>query len=439
MKGKRLPSRLLGKRRTGKQGAVFLSYSFTIAVLIVLAIVYRIPASTDDFHWGCLLKEGGTLPLIDDYFFRLPVCKVLYNLTLPILLGHPFWGKFMIWGIGVVGILLPLSWFFQRFRFDPRALPAISFLVFFAPNQYELNFNLSSMPFTFGLLFVGLGFLCFRRAWKAAGLVFYLLAFLTLESYIALALLLEFSARVPSLADRKVFKKIVLELLPLMIVFGAVRGGLHLVHPFHYGAAVSLRFSQWKGFIIKSFLIDCFKLNSILSTIQLLIYGTLAYVLLKGLSPEERRRWAGSLLILFILLTVLSGYYYALDYPAGRALIGQIAFVWAAYLLFGFGFLSRLRGRFPARFLLFAVLISMQVANQTLIFRTKRFNSAQIEKEIVSVRDRLSRSAGTIDVDPHQIRGHFRRDWIFGSNADVEAMLKYYLTPQQFSRLRVLK
>jgi hypothetical protein len=211
---------------------------------------------------------------------------------------------------------------------------------------------------------------------------------------------------------------------------------IYLGNPAHHDTDI---FSMPEIVVDRKFLIDFFKLNSILSTVQLLISGTLAYVLLKGLRPEERRRWAVSLLILFVLLTVLSGYYYVLDYPAGRALIGQIAFVWSAYLLFGLGLLSRLRGRLLVRILLFAVLISMQIANQILIFRTKSFNFAQIEKEIASVRDQLSRSAGTIEVDPNEVRSHFKRDWIFGSKADVEAMLRYYLMPEELRRLRLDK
>lgn len=386
-----------------------------------------------------MLNQGKSLPLIDDYFFRLPVCKVLYNLTLPLLLGRPFWGKLLIWGTGIIGLLLPLSWFFRKFRFNPLLLPIISFLAFFAPNQYELDFNLSSMPFTYGLLFVGLGFLCFRKGWKAPGILLYLLAFLTLESFVILAVLLEFSARVPLLTDRKVLKKIALDLLPVLILFGVIRIGLHLIHPYHYGygADFALRFSQGKGFIIKTFFIDFFKLNSVLSAVQFLLYGALAYALLKDVSSGERRRWAGSLLVLFLLLLTLSGYYYVLSYPAGRALVGQIAFVWAAYLLFGVGYLRRARGRLAIKVLLFGVLIFAQIANQALIWKAKRFNFIQIEKEVAFVRDRLSKTEGTIGVDANEVRTHFKRDWIFASDADVEMMLKYYLRPEEFSRLRM--
>lgn len=431
-----LPSEDAGDWR---KGSVFIAGALTLAALIVLALVYRLPASTDDFDWGVMLNQGKSLPLIDDYFFRLPVCKVLYYLTLPLLLSRPFWGKLLIWGTGIIGLLLPLSWFFRKFRFDPLLLPIISFLAFFAPNQYELDFNLSSMPFTYGLLFVGLGFLCFRKGWRAPGILLYLLAFLTLESFIVLAVLLEFSARVPLLTDRKVLKKIVLDLLPVLILFGVIRIGLHLIHPYHYGygADFALRFSQGKGFIIKTFFIEFFKLNSVLSAIQLLLYGALAFFWLKSIGLDERRRWAGSLFVLFLVLMILSWYYYVLNYPAGRALIGQIAFVWGAYLLFVVGYLLRFGGRPAIKILLFGLFLSAQIANQALIWRTKKFNFFQINKEVALVRDRLSKIEGSIDVDPAIVRTHFKRDWIFASNADVEMMLRYYLRPEEFSRLRM--
>jgi hypothetical protein len=423
-----------------KQRARFvLAICTTAGMLTLWAFIFKIPLSTDDWHWGNVLKQGIPLPLIDPYFFRLPVCKAIFNLTFPILLHFPFWGKLLVWGLGIFGIYLPLSWFFRKYHYYLSLLPLTALLIFFAPNQYELNYNLSSLPFCFGFLFVGLGFHLFRKGLTFPGVFLYLLSFLTLESFIVLIILLEFSAYLPDLTHRKSWMAIGRNLLSIFIPYAVVRLVLYFIHPYGYNVAQSIKLTQVRGLVIHSFLISFFKLNSILSFLQLLLFGFLAIKIIKSLHPNKRRDWLLSIIILAILFFAASSYYFILGYPAGRALAGQVAFCWGSYLLLVICYINKRRVSLPAGIILLIIFISVQIASQTLIYRTKDNNYRQISHEIASIRNELDMKTGSVDIDATKVRSHFKRDWIFGSNEDVEMMFRYFLTPFEFSRLHVRK
>jgi len=58
--------------------------------LLLWALAFQIPMSTDDWHTANILKQGRELPLFSDpYFFRLPVCKIAYNLISLFFLSIP--------------------------------------------------------------------------------------------------------------------------------------------------------------------------------------------------------------------------------------------------------------------------------------------------------------------------------------------------------------
>lgn len=428
---------LAGIERASKTG-LSVSVVIVLAALAIWAIVFKVPASTDDWHWGTVIKQGNPLPLIDPYCFRLPVCKVLFNLTLPVILRIPLLGKLLVWSIGIIGIALPLSWFFKRYGLNLAHLPPLAFFAFFAPGQYELNYNQSSMPFAYGLLFVGLGFLLFRKGNRWLGTILYLLSFFTLESFITLAILLELSARAPDLAKKETIKRTVLDLAVLFSPYVLIRLALHFAHPYQYDAGLALHFGQLKGLVIQSFFITFFKTNWILSFLQLILYLVLGYGLVRRLAPEKRNSWAVSLAALVLFFFMGSSYYLVLSYPAGRALIGQIAFGWGAYLLLVLSFVSGQRAKAPVKVLALAAFLSVQVVAQVLIFKTKAFNYCQIRTEVATAQTQLAKSHGAVDLDPAAVRARFQRDWIFSSDADVIKMFEYSLPAADFARLRFI-
>jgi len=414
------------------------AYLGTILVFFLLCLIYKIPLSTDDWYWGLMLKQGQALPLLCDYFYRLPVCKVIFNLTFPVLLYYPFLGKLLIWGVGIVGLYLPISWFIRKYNIDHIFLPIISLLVFFAPNQFEVNFLLSSMPFCFGYLFCGLGFHFFRKDSWVLGTFFYLLSFFTLESFISLAVLLEVSVYFKTLINRDSLKKILYCLSPVIISYITIRLALHFLHPYTYEIESSLRLSQLRGLIFQCFLIDFYKLNSILSSAQLMLYGFLFYVFLRDKHTQAKQNWITSLLIIFFLLITTSSYYYFLGYSASRALTGQVAFCWGMYLLFSTVYLSKIKKIILIKILFFILFISIQITNHALIFEKKQFNYSQIEKEVYLIQKKLSKEKGKLDIDLNHIRSHFKRDWIFASTKDVQTMFKFRLSPEDFKRINFI-
>jgi len=410
-------------------------YFLTIMIFICLSVFYRLPLSTDDWHWGLWIKQGNKLPIFDEYFFRLPVCKLIFSQIFPILIQNPILGKLTVWGIAIAGFFLILSWFFKKYGINPILLPIVSLLAFFAPNQFELNFLLSSMPFCFGFIFAGLGFYFNRKNLGALGAFFYLLSFFSLECFIVLAVLLEFLVHIETFRKRHFLKKIIGSLAPAILSYIFIRLTLHFIQPYKYETGRFFSLSQFRGFIIQCFLIDFYKLNTILSFFQLIFYGVLIYIWTSGKNAQEKRNRIISLLAIFLIIIAISSYYYFLGYAARRALAGQIAFVWATYLVFISAYLARMRKSVFVKTLIFLVLISTQIVNHARIYLVKQYNYLQIEKEVALLKKKLSEEDRKIEIDLRAIRANFKRDWIFASDKDVEIMLEFRLSPEEYKRI----
>jgi hypothetical protein len=84
----------------------------TALVFLMVVVFYKIPLSTDDWHWAQMLKEGHKLPILDTYFFRLPVWRLGLNIFFPLLLKFPALGRLIFWGSGIIGAYLFFLWFF---------------------------------------------------------------------------------------------------------------------------------------------------------------------------------------------------------------------------------------------------------------------------------------------------------------------------------------
>jgi hypothetical protein len=382
-------------------------------------------------------KEGQSLPLFSDpYFYRLPVCRIAYGLLFPLFLLYPVWAKILLWGMAVFGLYLPLSWFFCKYDLDPAFLPVTALLVFFAPNQYELIYNYSSLPFCLGFLFGGLGFYFMRKEKRIPGALLYLLSFLTLESFLVLGILLEVSVFLPVPFDGKKIKALGRNLLFILAPYAAVRLTLHMIHPYGYNAGFVFQLTQVKGLVIQLGLVNFFKMNAILSLLQLLLYVFIAGAVARKMDSEGRKRCLFSILLLFAVLSAASSYYFIMNYSAGRALAGQVAFCWGLYLLLVNRYVDRKQKRMSVKIPLFILAVSVQLVSVFLIYRTKQFNYDQIRRELAAVRNKLDQKTGLVDLEAMEIHRRFKRDWIFASDEDVRLMFKYFLSDADYSRLR---
>lgn len=413
-----------------------LSYLITFLSFLIIVTIYKIPLSTDDYHWTLLLNQEAFSHVFDDYFFRLPVWRIIFRYSFPVLINYPILGKFIMWGAGIIGLYFPLSWFFNKYGLNTVWLPIIAFLTFFAPNQYEVNYFTTIMPYCFGFLFSGLGFYAFRKGHKVIGSFFYLLSILTLESFISLVLLLEFSTIIDTFPSRVSIKKFISSIMPLLIVYFFVRLVLHIINPYSYGIDLSLKFSQIRGLIFQCFFINFYKLNSILSFVQLILYGYLFVGLYKiAAKTSIRIDWIKRILILFVILIMTSSYYYFLEYPANRALSSQISYCWGFYLLVCVYLLSKTEKSLSLKIIMATLLISAQIANQAIIFRTKQYNYHFLKRQVTYVIDKLSKEEKNIFIDLNQLRSGLKRDWIFATTQDAELMFKLYLSPEEFNRI----
>ena len=405
--------------------------------LLLWALAFQIPMSTDDWHAANILKQGRALPLFSDpYFFRLPVCKIAYNLIFPLFLIQPFWAKILVWGSALFGIYLVLSWFFRKHDLNSAFLPITALLAFFAPNQYELVYNWSSLPFCLGFLFSGLGFYFMRKEKKIPGAILYLLSFFTLESFLVLGILLEAAAFLPVPFDKGKRRALGRNILFLIIPFAAFRLFLQALHPYSYGIGFAFNLGQVKGMVIQCGFVNFFKVNWVLSLLQLLLYGMIARAILGKKTSDEKKRGLYSILLLTAILFASSAYYYVLNYPAGRALAGQVAFCWGLYLLLVNRYIGEKQKQMSGKTLFFVLAVSVQLAAVFLIYQTKQFNYSQIRREVAAIRDELGQTTGLVDIKEMEIRRRFKRDWIFASGEDVKLMFRYYLTDAEISRLR---
>jgi len=405
--------------------------------LLLWALAFQIPMSTDDWHTANILKQGRELPLFSDpYFFRLPVCKIAYNLIFPLFLIHPFWAKITVWGSAVFGIYLVLSWFFRKHALNSAFLPITALLVFFAPNQYELVYNWSSLPFCLGFLFSGLGFYFMRKEKKIPGSILYLLSFFTLESFLVLGILLEAAVFLPVPFEEGKRRALGRNFLFLIVPFAAVRLFLQALHPYSYGIGFALNLGQARGLVIQCGFVNFFKVNWVLSLLQLLLYGMIARAILGKKTSDEKKRGLYSILLLTAILFAASAYYYAMNYSAGRALAGQVAFCWGLYMLLVNRYIGEKQKWLSGKIPLFVLAVSVQLAAVFLIYQKKQFNFGQIRREVAAVRDELGQTTGLLDLKEMEIRHRFKRDWIFASGEDIKLMFRYYLTDAENSRLR---
>ena len=308
-------------------------------------------------------------------------------------------------------------------------------LVFFAPNQYELIYNWSSLPFCLGFLFAGLGFHFFRKGEKIPGTLLYMSSFFTVESFFVLGLLLEISVFLPFSFERNKMKALGGRLLLLALPYAAARFILQVIHPYDYGIGFNNILGQIKGLVVQCGLINFFKMNSILSLLQIGLVAIVARAAFRMMSSEEKKDVRYSFLWLSAVILVASSYYYVMNYSAGRALAGQVAFCWGLYLWLVNRWISGGRKQVSGKICILLLAVSVQIAAAFLIYRTKSFNYGQIQGEIVAVKEKLRLAPGPVNIDPTGIRSRFKRDWIFASDEDVELMFQYYLTHAEYSRL----
>lgn len=412
------------------------SYLITFVAFIIIVAFYKIPLSTDDYHWAFKLKQGEFFQIFDDYFFRLPVWKIIFTIIFPLNLNYPIFGKLFVWGMGILGLHFPFRWFLNKYGLNPNLLPIIAFLTFFAPNQYEINYFLTITPYCFGFLFCGLGFNAFRKGNRAIGTLFYLLSFLTLESFVVFVILLESSVYFETLTSRVSVKTLIYSLIPLFSSYLAIRLMLHFVNPYHYIIDTHLSLSQVRGLLVQCFFINFYKLNSILSVVQLMLYSYLfVYFFKRAGKKAVAFDWMKKLFILFVILIVSSGYYYLIKYSANRALSSQICYCWGFYLLLCFIYLTKTQKSLLLKVLIALLLISTQISNQAMIYRTKQFNYHFINEKVKLVKEQLSKREKKLIIDLNQITSGLKRDWIFATTKDAELMFKLYLSPKEFSRV----